>query len=75
MTTVGIGVGALLCPSVHGRRLVPAPTAEKEIKKKKSTHFPSMAVCCATLFSPTKGKNTWGVEIQQDNPLPPFPRR
>jgi hypothetical protein len=25
---------------------VPAPTAEKEIKKKNSTHFPSMAVCC-----------------------------
>ena len=28
-----------------------------------------MAVCCATLFSPTKGKSTWGVEIQQDNPI------
>ena len=28
-----------------------------------------MAVCCATLFSPTKGKNTWGVEIQQYNPI------
>ena len=42
---------------------LPAPTAEKEIKKKNSTHFPSMAVCCATLFSPTKGKSTWGVEI------------
>ena len=35
---------------------MPAPTAEKEIKKKNSTHFPSMAVCCATLFSPTKEK-------------------
>ena len=39
------------------------------MKKKNSTHFPSMAVCCATLFSPTKGKSTWGVEIQQDNPI------
>ena len=34
-------------------------------RKKKSTDFPSMAVCCATLFSPTKGKSTWGVEILQ----------
>ena len=39
------------------------------MKKKNSTHFPSMAVCCATLFSPTKGKSTWGVEIQQYNPI------
>ena len=38
-------------------------------RKKKSTDFPSMAVCCATLFSPTKGKSTWGVEILQYNPI------
>ena len=28
-----------------------------------------MVVCSATLFSPTKGKSTWGVEIQQYNPI------
>jgi hypothetical protein len=28
-----------------------------------------MAVCCATLFSTTKGKSIWGVESQQYNPI------
>jgi hypothetical protein len=44
---------------------VPAPLAKKE-KKKNSTDFPSMAVCCATLFHPKKGKGTWGVEISPE---------
>ena len=32
-------------------------------KKKKSTHFPAMAVCYGTAVGPKKGKSTWGVEI------------
>jgi hypothetical protein len=32
-------------------------------------------VCYATAVGPKKGKSTWGVEIPQYNPLPPFPLR
>jgi hypothetical protein len=50
-----------------GRKSV-AYAAKKGKKKKKSTHFPSMAVCYATAVVSNKGKNTWGCLNSQKNP-------